>query len=321
MKLLSICSLLLLPSFLFAQEYSYRTLDFNAQDETNLKFFTYKNLRLYPIKAKPILKEQTRSISRYVPLKQALETKKISITEKEGTNEGAEVNTLYIQNNSSDTVYLMAGEVVKGGKQDRVIGQDMILPPKSGKKKLSVYCVESGRWSSSSSSSSKEFKSYYSVSGLSVRKAVEVDKDQSKVWEKVAEANSKNKVNTSTNAYTALSTAKDYQKQESEYFQALYPRIQSMPDLVGFVIVSGNKVIGCEIFATEQLFKDAAANLLKSYIHEALTNGKPVNITSSTVKKYMDDLLVNQSTQEQKVSAKGKVFTSNGKKLHITTYD
>ena len=213
----------------------------------------------------------------------------------------------------------MAGEVVQGGKQDRVIGQDVVLPPKSGKKKLSVYCVESGRWTASSSGN--EFKGYYSVSGFSVRKAVEVDKDQSKVWEKVAEGNAKNKVRTSTNAYTALSSAKDYQKQENEYFQALYPKIQSTPDLVGFIIVSGNKVIGFEIFATEQLFKDAASNLLKSYIHEAITNGKPVNINGATVKKYADDLLIDQKDQEKKVKAKGKVFTSDGKKLHLTAYD
>jgi hypothetical protein len=319
MKFLSLATILLLPLFNFAQEYSYRTLEFNAKDETNLKIFTYKNLRLYPIKAKPVLKEQTKSISRYVPLKKALESKKITITEKQGKNEGAEVNTLYAQNNSADTIYLMAGEVIQGGKQDRVIGQDMILAPKSGKKKVSVYCVEPGRWASSSNSA--DFKSYYSVSGLSVRKAVEVDKNQGKVWEKVAEGNAKNKVNTSTGAYTALATAKEYQQQESEYFQALYPKIQATSNLIGLLIVSGDKVIGCEMFATEELFKDAASNVLKSYIHEAITNGKPVNIAATTVEKYMDNLLVNQSDQEKKVNAKGKLFTSNGKKIHLTTYD
>ena len=319
MKFFTFTIFLIAPLFIIAQEYSYRTIDFSLQDSTNLKSFTYKNLRLYPIKAKAAFKEYTKQIGHYTPLKKALEAKKIVITEKENSREGAEVNTLYVQNTSADTIYLMAGEVIQGGKQDRVIGQDMILVPKSGKKKLSVYCVEHGRWTSASSGN--EFKGYFSVSGLSVRKAVDVDKDQSKVWEKVADANAKNKINTPTGAYTALASSPDYQKAEKEYFNVLYPRLQSTQDLIGVIVVSGGKVIGCEIFATEQLFRDASANLLKSYIHEAVTNGKPVNISPSTVKRYMDDLLVNQHDQEKKVNAKGKFFLTDGKKLHLTTYD
>ena len=318
MKRLILSCCLVSPLLMLAQEYSYRTIDFNPQDEATIKSFTYKNLRLYPIKAKQTLKDQTKQITRYTPLKQALETKKIKITEKEGSSESAEVNSLYVQNTSTDTIYLMAGEVIQGGKQDRVLGQDMILPPKIGKKKISVYCVEHGRWTAKKDNS---FDSYFSVSGLAVRKAVEVDKDQMKVWDKVEEANTKNKVNSATGAYTALNSSADYQKHEKEYFQVLSPRIQSTPDIIGVIMVTGNKVLGCEIFATEQLFKDASANLLRSYIHEAVTNGKPVNIAPTTVKKYMDDLLVNQKDQDRKINSKGKVFLANGKKLHLTTYE
>ena len=69
------------------------------------------------------------------------------------------------------------------------------------------------------------------------------------------------------------------------------------------------------------MFRKLSDNLLRAYIHEAVTNGKPVNITSATVKKYMDDLLLNQADQERKIKSKGKVFVSEGKKLHITTYE
>ncbi len=310
---------LLSPILLIAQEYSYRTVEFNVQDENNLKFFTHKNLRLYPVKAKEALKEQTRQFANYTPLKQAMDKKKVRIMEKEGSGEGSDVNSLYIQNTSSDTVYIMAGEVIQGGKQDRVIGQDMVLPPNSAKKKLSVYCVEHGRWSSNGSAN--DFNKYYSVSGMSVRKAVDVEKNQGKVWEKVAEGNQKNKVSTTTGAYTALASSSNYQKVEKEYLDFLLPRLKSTEGLVGVIVVTGDKVIGCELFATESLFKDAAENLLKSYIHEAVTNGRPVNISPVTVKNYMDDILVNQADQEKKVNKKGKIFSANGKKLHLTTYD
>jgi hypothetical protein len=310
---------LLVPVMLFSQEYSYRTLDINLQDEPTIKSLTYKNLRLYPIRAKANLKEQTKTISQYTSLKEALDKKKIRITEKEGKGEGAEVNTLYAENTSQDTLFLMAGEVIQGGKQDRVIGQDVVIPPKSAKVKLPVYCVEAGRWSAKSSGN--QFNGYHSVSGLSVRKAVEVKKDQSEVWKSVSDVNSKNKVVTSTSAYTALSSATDYVKIEKEYLTALQSKLAAEKDIIGVIVVSGNKVIGCEIFATEQLFKKSADNLLRSYIHEAVTNGKPVTISSNTVKAYMDDLLVDQRGQDKKINSKGKVFVSQGKKLHITTYE
>ena len=99
----------------------------------------------------------------------------------------------------------MAGEVIQGGKQDRVLGEDVVLPPNSGKVKVPVFCVEQGRWSARRDGNN--FNGYYSVSGQAVRKAVEVDKNQSKVWDKVADANTKNNVATSTGAYTALRTA------------------------------------------------------------------------------------------------------------------
>src|SRR5215203_3527698 len=109
---------LLVPVILFSQEYSYRTLDINLQDQPAIKSLTHKNLRLYPIRAKANFKEQTKTISQYTSLKEALDKKKIRITEKEGKGEGAEVNTLYAENTSQDTLFLMAGEVIQGGKQD-----------------------------------------------------------------------------------------------------------------------------------------------------------------------------------------------------------
>ncbi|HYF32117.1 MAG TPA: DUF6569 family protein [Chitinophagaceae bacterium] len=312
---------MMLPVMVFSQEYSYRTLEFNLQDEAKLRSLTYKNLRVYPIKAKATFKEQTKNIVKYTSLKEALEKKKIRITEKEGKGEGAEVNTLYAQNTSSDTLFLMAGEVIQGGKQDRVIGEDVVIPPNKDKVKLPVFCVEHGRWSTAGRSTGNNFNGYFAVSGLSVRKAVEVDKNQSKVWEKVADGNKKNKVNTSTGTYTALASASDYQKIEQEYFSTLQPKLAEEKDIIGVIIASGDKVIGCEIFATEQLFRKSFDNLLRSYIHEAVTNGKPVTISSATVKAYMDHLLLDQRDQEARIKSKGKVFVSEGKKLHIATYE
>ena len=58
----------------------------------------------------------------------------------------AEVNRLVLINNSKRPLVLLAGEIVTGGKQDRVIGKDRIVPAESDPVDLSVFCVEPGRW-------------------------------------------------------------------------------------------------------------------------------------------------------------------------------
>jgi hypothetical protein len=60
--------------------------------------------------------------------------------------QGAEVNRLVLVNNSKRPLLLLAGEIVSGGKQDRVIGKDRIVPAESDPVDLSVFCVEPGRW-------------------------------------------------------------------------------------------------------------------------------------------------------------------------------
>ncbi len=100
------------------------------------------------------------------------------------TNEAdGEVNKLFVENVSNDTVYLMAGEVVKGGKQDRVLASDMVLPPNSDKVELPVFCVEHGRWSYKSDAFG--FTEYYTVSANSVRGKAVKEKNQYEVWDAV----------------------------------------------------------------------------------------------------------------------------------------
>src|ERR1051325_9501271 len=61
-------------------------------------------------------------------------------------HDGAEVNRLVLVNNSKRPLLLLAGEIVTGGKQDRVIGRDRIFPAESDPIDLGVFCVEPGRW-------------------------------------------------------------------------------------------------------------------------------------------------------------------------------
>ena len=95
---------------------------------------------------------------------------------------GAEVNRLVLVNNSKHPLILLAGEVVTGGKQDRVVGKDRIVPAESDPVDLSVFCVEHGRWTETS----EKFDTHASVMlQPSVRMKAMADQNQQKVWDEV----------------------------------------------------------------------------------------------------------------------------------------
>src|ERR1700735_3996928 len=80
--------------------------------------------------------------------------------------DGAEVNRLVLVNNSKRPLLLLAGEIVAGGKQDRVIGMDRIVPSESDPIDLNVFCVEPGRWVATSNHFGASGTTYASSNGV-----------------------------------------------------------------------------------------------------------------------------------------------------------
>jgi hypothetical protein len=305
-------------------QYNYANLDVKTDLTTDqLKTYTYENMRIYPVHAKESFVNYNKNIGKYTPLKEAVEKEKIKITETSDGNargNSPSVNKLYIQNVSSDTVYIMGGEVVKGGKQDRVISEDLILPPKGKKIDLEVYCVEHGRWTGNSPANSNEFKSTANLSSISARKAAQVTKEQSKVWDEVEVVTSKNKSTTSTGTYTALGSSKDYTDKVGKYISFFKTQLAKEPNIIGFVAATADTVMGCDLFATSVMFNQQVENLLRSYATEAITNGAPVKIANATVKKYMDKLLADESARPKFIEKSGKEFKKDDKVLHMAVY-
>src|SRR5260370_5450920 len=65
--------------------------------------------------------------------------------EQQRRHDGAQVNSLVLVNNSKRPLILLAGEIVTGGKQDRIIGKDRLVPAGSDAIEPRVFCVERGR--------------------------------------------------------------------------------------------------------------------------------------------------------------------------------
>ncbi len=150
----------------------------------------YENLSIFPV-----LSRGTADTSEFVTLDEALQSGDVVVTESGGDamqrsrdgrpvaipeSGGPRVNQLVLINRGKRPVILLAGELVSGGKQDRIIAKDRIVPAGASPLPLDVFCVEHGRWSSGS-----KFEAANLMVHPSVREQAAVDQQQSKVWDAV----------------------------------------------------------------------------------------------------------------------------------------
>jgi hypothetical protein len=100
---------------------------------------------------------------------------------------GAQVNKLVLENKGTLPILVLAGTIVKGGKQDRQIGQDFVIQAKSTTP-VDAFCVEQGRWQSDRLGQETEgkFQVLDGVATAKVRMKGQYEKDQGGVWQEVA---------------------------------------------------------------------------------------------------------------------------------------
>lgn len=103
-------------------------------------------------------------------------------------HETGDVNELLIENTGDLDLFIQAGDIVKGGRQDRTIGADFIVPARSGKIPLPAYCVEQARWHRRNRESDKQFSASKDLlASKKARLALRLAKSQGEVWKSVAE--------------------------------------------------------------------------------------------------------------------------------------
>lgn len=110
--------------------------------------FTHKNLTVWFVRG-----DAHTASATLVTLQEAMERKLVRVQET------GNVRRLKIENLSNRRIFIQAGDILKGGRQDRVITSDLILPPRSGVVPIGAYCVERGRWARRGKESDKQFNS------------------------------------------------------------------------------------------------------------------------------------------------------------------
>lgn len=217
---------------------------------------SFENLTLYPVRANETYLENRTNLGNYLTLKNAVDNGKVKLTE----TEEEDVNTLWIENVSSDTILILNGETVEGGLQNRMIAQDVKLIPHSGKLDVSVFCVEEGRWTGG-----KEFSvAEQSLPPGNVRMKTDAA-DQLAVWEEVKVNLDISNVESPTHALQDFKITERYINTAAKYFNHFAKTFENERDIVGVVAVGRDGTVTCDIFATRALFQKYYPNLLQSY--------------------------------------------------------
>jgi len=262
----------------------------------------YENISVFPV-----VSSYNQDTSPFLTLEEGLATGEVLVREqgsetmvrgRDGRpayipqpSTGASVNQLVLINRSKRPLLLLAGELVSGGKQDRVIGKDRIVPAGAPPLPLDVFCVEHGRWTGSA-----QFAAANTIVHPSVRERAAVDQKQTEVWDAVRGGTTAKPApaapppqisarslqgaiasNGRTEAYEQIYQSRAVGVSIDGFVDEVQRRFASATSglkgerVVGVVVAYGGEVAWSDIFASGDLFDHYWRKLLRSYAVEALT--------------------------------------------------
>ena len=259
----------------------------------------YENLSIFPV-----VSANAYDTSWFLTLDEGLASGEVQVREQgsEGMarsrdgvvrpadSNGASVNQLVLINRSKRPLLLLAGELVSGGKQDRIIGKDRLVPVGSKPLPLDVFCVEHGRWSSGAS-----FTDAKTIVHPSVREQATFQRDQGRVWNAVRSGTTAEATASAgaarlaapriartiqdeapTESYQKIYESREVRGSVETYVEEVQRRfareISGLKGeyVVGVVVAYGGEVTWSDIFASSDLFQQYWKKLLRSYVVEAL---------------------------------------------------
>ena len=265
---------------------------------------TYENISVFPV-----VSSTGQDTSHFLTLEEGLASGEVMVLERGAETlmrgrdgrpvyvpqtTGAAVNQLVLVNHSRRPLLLLAGELVSGGKQDRIIGKDRIVPVGAQPLPLDVFCVEHGRWTGSS-----QFAASSTIVHPSVRENAAVAQEQAKVWDAVRDGTNLKKeaaaappanaprmstdriqgaisTNGRTEAYEKIYQSRAVGVPIDEFVAEVERRFASATSglkgesVVGVVVAYNGEAAWSDIFASSDLFDHYWHKLLRSYAVEAL---------------------------------------------------
>ncbi len=218
----------------------------------------FKDLTVFPLRTRQVQDETA-----YLSLAEGLESQKLVLTEKEQ----GEVRVLLAHNGGSRPVLMLAGEMVTGGKQNRILREDVLLEPGSGPVELPVYCGEKGRWERSRRSfGGAPFVAAFGVRSAALRKA-----PQAEVWRNIERCRREAGLMAPEGDLQAVQSSETVRRRIEPYAQQVerdWPR-----RTMGLAVARGSRIVAADIFCNPAVFSKHRRRLLESYAMRCLQAG------------------------------------------------
>lgn len=236
--------------------------------------FIHQNLAVFLIQPK----RRTPDSLECLTLEEALRAGTLRVTEHAG---GAQVNLLEIENTGDRSVYIQAGDTVKGGQQDRTLAVDCLVPPRSGKMPISAFCVEPGRWHSRvaiyGAPTTNQFGglaftfSDAPVATRAQKLAIRLEKNQQQVWTAGTTFSTIINGAPSSGSYVLAVESADVQKRVADYVEALKGAVDGSRHPAGMAFAVNGALDSIDLYGDSGLFLKLWPKLLRSAALEAST--------------------------------------------------
>ena len=238
---------------------------------------TYKNLTIFLIHGK-----DQNNKGNVITLQEAMERKLLVVYETSNVNE------LEVENISkTQDVFIQSGDIVKGGKQDRVLAVSIIIPARSGRVKIDAFCVESGRWSKRGGEDAGKFTSSNDrIVTKDLKIAANATRSQQEVWNEVSKvqgrlsSNVGDTVNSTTSASSLQLSLENKKVVETvdDYVKSLSGIANGKTDVIGYAFAINGKINSADVYVSNDLFKKVWLKNLKATATEAVSESRNVRL-------------------------------------------
>ena len=254
---------------------------------------SYKNLSIFLLHGR-----DESNKGNMLTLQEAMERKLFVVYET------SDVNKLEVENLSKEfDVFIQSGDIVKGGKQDRILAVSIIIPARSGRVSIDAFCVESGRWTKRGNEESGKFTSSNDrIVTKELKIAANDARSQTEVWSEVSNAQGRlakgvgggsvASAESSSSLQLSLENDKVVGNVE-EYVNALSGIIDGQRDVIGYAVAINGKVNSADVYVSNALFKKLWPKMLKASATEAVTEAHEIRladpVTTGSVKGFIND--------------------------------
>ncbi len=260
----------------------------------------YRNLALFPVFAGGAAAPRVD-----LTLDEAMELGLLEIRELKS----AEVNRVRLLSKADDPVFIMGGEMLGGAKQDRIVGDDLIVPA-GADLVVPVFCVEHGRWVVKT----ETFGSAKTLASSAVRQA-RASADQSAVWERVAEEQERLEAPSATGAMRSIKDSRHVQDKVRPYLRALSDFADDNPGAQGVVACVAGRIIAADLFGSRSLFRALWPKLLESYVIDAIDRHESgVRPDAVQIRRWLHGLQHAEQTGK-KTPGDGRLYQLRGSDL------